>query len=585
MNRQTADILLALLAEPYQSQRGLARRSGYALGTVNSLLKELISEGCIDEKYNIMQKGYGEISRNSPQSAIILAAGYGMRMVPINTASPKALLKVKGEVLIERLIRQLHQAGIKQISVVVGFMKESFEYLIDRYGVELIVNPQYASRNNLHSLALAANRIGNSYIIPSDIWCEENPFQSHELYSWYMVSDSINAESNVRVNRKQELVRRNGQRDGNTMVGIAYIGQKDAEPLRQKLKTLDGETAWNDFFWEEALYEKGKMMVQAKVIPAGTFFEINTYEQLREIDEGSSWLKSDAMMTICRVLDCSLSDIQNVAALKKGMTNRSFAFSCRGNTYIMRIPGEGTDELINRYQEAAVYQAIAGKQLCDDPVYIEPKTGYKITRFIDGVRCCDPQDPTDLRKCMRKLREFHEMGLQVDHFFDLFQKIDFYESLWVENSSAYADYFQTKKNVLSLRAYVEQHRGPFALTHIDAVPDNFLFAPDGSEAIQLQLTDWEYAGMQDPHVDIAMFCIYALYNREQIDALMELYFDGAPNRETRIKIYCYIAICGLLWSNWCEYKRQLGVEFGEYSLRQYRYAKDYYEIALEEMRK
>ena len=88
--------------------------------------------------------------------------------------------------------------------------------------------------------------------------------------------------------------------------------------------------------------------------------------------------------------------------------------------------------------------------------------------------------------------------------------------------------------------------------------------------------------MQDPHVDIAMFCIYALYDRAQADHLIDLYFENACSRENRIKIYCYIACCGLLWSNWCEYKRQLGVEFGEYSLRQYRYAKDYYRIVQEE---
>ena len=81
--------------------------------------------------------------------------------------------------------------------------------------------------------------------------------------------------------------------------------------------------------------------------------------------------------------------------------------------------------------------------------------------------------------------------------------------------------------------------------------------------------------MQDPHVDIAMFCIYSLYNKDQTDHLIDLYFDGACPEEVRVKIKCYIAVCGLLWSNWCEYKRQLGVEFGEYSLRQYRYAKDY----------
>ena len=69
--------------------------------------------------------------------------------------------------------------------------------------------------------------------------------------------------------------------------------------------------------------------------------------------------------------------------------------------------------------------------------------------------------------------------------------------------------------------------------------------------------------MQDPHVDIAMFCIYALYDRKQVDKVIDMYFRDDCPIEIRIKIYCYIAACGLLWSNWCEYKRKLGVEFGE----------------------
>ena len=61
------------------------------------------------------------------------------------------------------------------------------------------------------------------------------------------------------------------------------------------------------------------------------------------------------------------------------------------------------------------------------------------------------------------------------------------------------------------------------------------------------------------------------------------YFTEGCDDTISIKIYCYIATCGLLWSNWCDYKRNLGVEFGEYSLRQYRYAKDYYKIVKEEL--
>ena len=122
------------------------------------------------------------------------------------------------------------------------------------------------------------------------------------------------------------------------------------------------------------------------------------------------------------------------------------------------------------------------------------------------------------------------------------------------------------------------------MTHIDAVPDNFLFVEKDGK-VDLRLIDWEYAGMQDPHIDIAMFCIYALYDRKQVDHLIDIYFEGNCADNIRIKIYCYIAVCGLLWRNWCEYKRILGVEFGDYFLKQYRYAKDYYRIVKEELSK
>ena len=174
---------------------------------------------------------------------------------------------------------------------------------------------------------------------------------------------------------------------------------------------------------------------------------------------------------------------------------------------------------------------------------------------------------------MKKLKEFHNMKLTVNHEFNFWEQIDFYESLWNGKKSIYQDYETTKKNIFSLKNYIDKNAKEKFLTHIDANPDNFLFSKDN-----LILIDWEYAGMQDQDVDIAMFIIYSMYDRKQTDNLIDIYFENKCNEETRTKIYCYIAICGLLWSNWCEYKRNLGVEYGEYSLAQYRYAKDYYRI-------
>lgn len=581
MNLQEADILRTLLSKPFINQRILSEISGHSLGIVNRSIRTLINDGYLDESIQLTIKAREEIKNKTPWNAIILAAGFGMRMVPINLTTPKALLEVNGERLIDRLIIQLNEVGITDITVVVGFMKESFEYLIDEYGVDLVVNSDYASRNNLHSLALVADRIHNTYIVPCDIWSDNNPFNKNEMYSWYMVSDLIEEESNVRVNRKMELVRISDKEVGNSMIGISYLLEPEASIVRDKLTNFDNTLDHVNDFWEEVLYAKDRMILQARVVRSSYIVEINTYEQLRDLDSDSNHLKSDAIKTITEVLECQENEIVNICVLKKGMTNRSFLFSVKGRKYIMRIPGEGTDQLIDRRQEAEVFRTISGLGLCDNPVYINPENGYKITSFLEGIRVCDPNNEEDLKKCMYKLRKFHQMKLHVEHTFDIFGQIEFYESLWEGNPSVYHDYKRTKDNVLSFRPFIDRLQKDWCLTHIDAVPDNFLFYTTSTGAEELQLTDWEYSGMQDPHVDIAMFAIYSLYDKQQCDRLIDIYFEGACDRITRAKIYIYIAVCGLLWSNWCEYKRKLGVEFGEYSLRQYRYAKDFYRFAQE----
>lgn len=585
VNTLDCRILMAIRIHPAFHQRQLATELSCSLGAVNNSLRRLKNEGYLSDQYRMTHKAETAFRAGAPRNAIILAAGIGMRMVPINTIAPKALMEVRGELLIERLIRQLHEVGIQDITIVVGFMKERFDYLIDEYGVRLVVNSAYTEKNNLTSLALTVDRISNTYILPSDLWFADNPFRKHELCSWYMVSDRKHSDSEVRVNRKQELVHVDEDEDGNAMIGLAYLLEQDAAVLRKQLKAMAKQPQYDGAFWETALYQNGKMLIPARIISAETVTEINTYEQLREFDRQSGQLKSDAMDVIVKTLRCKTEDITDITILKKGMTNRSFLFRAKGERYIMRIPGEGTDQLINRRQEADVFHTISGLGLCDDPVYINPVNGYKITRYLDGVRVCDAENVEDLKRCMSLLKRFHEMNLQVKHEFDIFRQIEFYEQLWEGRPSAFRDYAQTKQNVLSLRAFIDRQPKGRCLTHIDAVPDNFLFyIPVGERDEQLQLTDWEYAGMQDPHVDIAMFCIYSLFDKERIDRLIDIYFMGDCVSSLRAKIYCYIAACGLLWSNWTEYKRNLGVEFGEYGMRQYRYAKDYYRYALEEMK-
>ena len=444
------------------------------------------------------------------------------------------------------------------------------------------MNLDYATKNNFYSLQRVAGILGNTYIVPCDLWCEENPFEEDELYSWYLMGHEEVEQSYFRVNKKQEIITSEKRRKGNRPYGICYLAEKEAKVVTKQLNIAAEEKRHEKSFWEVTLEDKDKKyIVYPKMIDDKKIAEINTYEQLREIDHSSSHLETDALINISKALGVPLEEIVNIEVLKKGMTNRSFLFTCKEQKYIMRIPGEGTDHLINRKEEADVYRVLEGKKICDDVVYMNPENGYKITAYLDGARSCDSENKEDLKRCMAKLREFHASKLKVAHTFDPFKQIVFYQSLWNGQASYYKDHEKTQNEILSLKSFVEKYKEEPVLSHIDSVYDNFLFTKEGD----IRLIDWEYAGMQDPHIDIAMFCIYAGYDRKQADELMDLYFEGKCEKMTRIKIYAYMAVSGMLWSNWCEYKRTLGVDFGEYSLMQYRYAKDFYRIVQEELAK
>ena len=575
MNVQELDILNAIRKNPKVNQREIANQSGYSLGFVNRVVKELQEEKWLSPTGELSKKAKTFIKENQPQRAIILAAGFGMRMVPINTEIPKGLMEVKEEVLIERMIRHLHEVGITDIQVVVGLMKERYEYLIDEFQVKLVVNSEYQVKNNLHSLSKVKSSLDKTYIIPCDIWSEGNPFSDFEPYSWYMVTNEQSIESTVRVNRKRELVMIDETEQGNQMIGLCYVMGEEAKLVQEKLQEFAKKPSYDHEFWECTLQDKNKWIIPSKVVDSEQIIESNTYEQLREIDGNSANLQTDAISIIQDCFNVEVDEIKNITVLKKGMTNRSFLFECQNQKYIMRIPGEGTDHLINRKEEADVYQALENRQICDDVLYMNPDNGYKITAYLEDATNCDAENWNEVEACMTKLREFHELNLTVDHRFDIFGQINFYESLWNGEKSYFKDYETTKAAIFELKKWIDTLEKNETLVHIDAVPDNFLFTKDG-----IRIIDWEYAGMQDPHVDIAMFCIYSLYSREQVDHLIDLYFKGDVSPIIRTKIYAYIASAGLLWSNWCEYKRSLGIDFGEYSLCQYRYAKEYSKLVL-----
>ena len=559
------------------SQRELANRFNISLGKVNQIINKLKKEKFIDDNNNITLKTRNYLKKHHPRNAVILAAGYGMRMVPINTEEPKGLLEVKGETLIERLISQLHEVGVQNIKVVVGFMKEHYEFLIDKYNVKLVVNSHYKDWNNIYSLFLVKDDISDTYVLPCDVWFEKNPFSTIEDESWYLFGEEQVSGSNWQV-KNNEKVRFNSSK-GNKMIGLAYLNEMQGKNISKLLEKSIEEKQYTSF-WEDVLENKKNFLLKGKLISDNSHAEINSYEQLLDLDSGSTHLKSDAIEIIEDILKVNKKDIHNIHTLKKGMTNRSFIFTVNNKRYIMRIPGEGTDKLIDRKEEYDVYQRVKKEPYTEKILYLNPDSGYKISEFLEDTRNSDANNIQDVKKSMSVLRKFHNQNYQVDHTFDLWKQIDFYESLR-KTASAYRDYEEIKDWVLKLKPFIDDNVTKWSLCHIDANYDNFLIDQNNN----VFLIDWEYAGMQDPDLDIAMYAIYAGYTKEKIDQLINIYYENKVSENIRYKIYAYVAVGGLLWSNWCEYKQSLGLDFGEYSLAQYRYAKEYSKLVLNYLEK
>ena len=347
------------------NQRELSLKTSFSLGKVNKIINNLQEMKYISSNNYVSSNGIEYIKMHHPQKATILAAGYGLRMVPINTEEPKGLLEVNEEPLIERIIKQLHEVGITDISIVVGFMKEHYEYLIDQYNVKLIVNTHYDTRNNIYSLYLAKDRLENGYIIPCDIWFKDNPFSTIEDPSWYLFSDKLSSKSHWIVSKNYKVKHTKDQL-GNRMIGIAYLNKADADKLVQNISSLIKARKY-DLFWEDALAKKKNFLINGRIIPNSEHAEINSYEELLELDSNSSHLENKAIQIIEDTFKIDKSDIHNIHTLKKGMTNRSFIFTVKDKRYIMRIPGAGTDKLINRQEEYDVYEQIKKEPYCSDP--------------------------------------------------------------------------------------------------------------------------------------------------------------------------------------------------------------------------
>ena len=156
MKNNEFDFLYYVYKNGLDGYRKIAQSTNISLGAISKLANKFKEIEALDEK-GLTPKGIELLKPYKVDNAIIMAAGMSSRFVPLSLEMPKGLLKVKDEILIERQIKQLHEAGINDITLVLGYKKEMFFYLEKKYNVKIIINPEYNVKNNCETLYLARN--------------------------------------------------------------------------------------------------------------------------------------------------------------------------------------------------------------------------------------------------------------------------------------------------------------------------------------------------------------------------------------------------------------------------------------------
>ena len=283
-------------------------------------------------------------------NAIIMAAGMSSRFVPLSLEKPKGLLEVRGEVLIERQIRQLQAAGIDDITVVVGYKKEMFFYLAEQFKVKIVVNPDYYRYNNTSTLMLVLPLLKNTYICSSDNYFVDNVFEEYVYHSYY-AAVFAEGETNEYCLRHDDDGRITGVdiggKDAWYMLGHVYFDRNFSERFRQLLQhDYEQMPDVRNQLWEDVYAAHvEELPLYIRKYDADKVKEFDSLEELRSFDAGYlDNLDSAIMDNIASVLQCSKRDIKDIYPIKSGMTNISFGFSCQGKKYIYRQYCKNTEQ-------------------------------------------------------------------------------------------------------------------------------------------------------------------------------------------------------------------------------------------------
>lgn len=268
-------------------------------------------------------------------NAIIMAAGMSSRFVPLSWECPKALLEVKGEILIERQIRQLKEVGVTDITVVTGYMADKFDYLSSKFGVTLVYNPDYARYNNTSTLMCVLDRLSDTWICSSDNYFTENIFIDKPMCSQYSseYAEGKTAEYCLFLDEYDNIVKVVvGGADTWYMLGPVFFSAEFSQAFKLILSEEYSKEDVRLGYWEDVYIKNIKTLPSMRIrrFKSGIINEFDSLTELRNFDKSYIYdTRSTIIKDICFKFGCGEEEIKEI--IKEGKT---FSFYFKGKKYI-----------------------------------------------------------------------------------------------------------------------------------------------------------------------------------------------------------------------------------------------------------
>ena len=565
---------------PPPTQRDLAKSLSFSLGKTNYVLKNLKEKGFLSEDNKVTRQGQAALAPYRVKNAVILAAGLSSRLAPISFEKPKGLLTVRGEVLIERQIRQLREAGIGDITVVVGYLKEQFFYLEEKFGVKLVINEDYWKYNNTSSVALVLDQFSNTYLCSSDNYFVKNPFNTYEFRPYYSAEYAVGKteEYCLQTDSKGLITGVSiGGENSWYMIGHVYFDRNFSQKFIELFKKDYPRTDLKEKLWEDFYIDHLDALKLYKKENNGNIFEFDSVEELRQFaPDCLRQINSKILNNIAQIFDCEVEEITNIKKIKEGMTNNSFAFNIGDQRYVYRHPGRNTD-YINRISEC--FSMNVAKKLGLDKTFIEMSAneGWKLSYFIDDVEILNYRNKRQVSTALSMLRKLHQAKVHSEFDFDVWGKIrKFKEKLLLISKADYPEFAQLSAQMETLRQYVERDSFESVLCHCDSYAPNFMVHHG-----EMELIDWEYSGNCDPAFDLGVFiCCSEDYSYQDALEILKIYYQKELTPSELRHCLAYIAIASYYWFVWGLYQESSGKPVGSYLYLWHKYTKQYLEKSL-----